>query len=66
MTRTYALKRLLEHGPMTPAEIVECTRWTARQADSALGALKACGLVLQVQRPQSARRGYAYVAVGVA
>ena len=31
MSRTYALKRLLEHGPMTPKEITECTRWTSKQ-----------------------------------
>lgn len=31
MSKTYALKRLLEHGPMTPGEIVRCTRWTKRE-----------------------------------
>ena len=28
MKKTYALKRLLEHGPMDVAAIIECTRWT--------------------------------------
>lgn len=36
MSRTYALKRLLEHGPMTPKEITACTRWTSRQVHRAL------------------------------
>lgn len=27
MTKTYALKRLLEHGAMDVAEIIACTRW---------------------------------------
>jgi len=29
MTRTHALKRLLEHGGLTRKEIVEITGWTA-------------------------------------
>jgi len=36
MTKTYALRRLLEHGPMTRPEIVECTRWTSRTVGKAL------------------------------
>lgn len=36
MSRTYALKRLLEHGPMTPKEITACTRWTSRQVHQTL------------------------------
>lgn len=36
MTKTYALKRLLEHGPMTVAEIVDCTRWSHQQVETAL------------------------------
>jgi DNA-binding MarR family transcriptional regulator len=27
MTRIYALERLLEHGPLTQAQLVEITRW---------------------------------------
>jgi hypothetical protein len=27
MKKTYAMRRLLEHGPMTMDEIVDCTRW---------------------------------------
>lgn len=36
MTRTYALKRLLEHGPMSAKEIKECTRWTTDQVHKTL------------------------------
>ena len=32
MTKTYALKRLLEHGPMTGTEIVYCTCWARTTA----------------------------------
>lgn len=39
MSKTYALKRLLEHGPMRFAEIVECTGWEYRQVEVALLAL---------------------------
>lgn len=36
MTRPYALRRLLEHGPMTPKEITACTRWTSKQVHRTL------------------------------
>lgn len=36
MTRTYALKRLLEHGPMTPVEIRDCTRWSIKDVHRTL------------------------------
>lgn len=39
MKRTYALKRLLEHGPMTPVEIRDCTRWTIKQVHKTIEAL---------------------------
>lgn len=31
MTRTYALKRLLEHGELSSREIQEITFWTKKQ-----------------------------------
>lgn len=31
MTRTYALKRLLEHGRMRASDVIECTRWKPSQ-----------------------------------
>ena len=36
MTHTYALKRLLEHGPLTFAEIVDISGWAFSSVDSAL------------------------------
>lgn len=45
MTKTYALKRLLEHGPMSPKEIKDCTRWTSKSVHSTLDALLASGLI---------------------
>jgi predicted transcriptional regulator len=31
MTRSYALVKLLEHGPLTTSEIEQITGWTKRQ-----------------------------------
>lgn len=45
MTRTYALKRLLEHGELRFREIVEITGWDAVEAWSAVNVLKISGLV---------------------
>lgn len=45
MTKTYALKRLLEHGPMTAKEIAECTRWGSKAVHSTLDCLLESGLV---------------------
>jgi hypothetical protein len=39
MTKTYALRRLLEHGPMTRKQITECTRWPLATVN---GAIKSC------------------------
>lgn len=39
MTKTYALKRLLEHGPMDVAAITDCTRWNPMQVK---GAIEGC------------------------
>jgi len=36
MTRTYAAKRLLEHGPLTQQEFTEITGWKDRQAERVL------------------------------
>lgn len=36
MTKTYALKRLLEHGPMSWPELIDCTGWGPRQLQSAI------------------------------
>lgn len=39
MTRTYAAKRLLEHGPLTFREFHAITGWTKKQAQSTIAAL---------------------------
>mgnify|MGYP003604496130 CR=1 FL=1 len=54
MTRTYAMKRLLEHGPMTPREITECTRWTSKQVHKVLDCLLASGLIRSVGKAYEA------------
>lgn len=48
MSRTYALKRLLEHGPMTPTQIRDCTRWTLKQVHQVLDCLLSNELVKRV------------------
>jgi len=60
MKRTYALKRLLEHGPMISSEITECTRWTGRQVQKTLQVLLKQRVIRQVTRTEGDRRGYAY------
>lgn len=45
MTRTYALKRLLEHGGLTIAEIVDITGWGEKIAWRALDRLQWAGIV---------------------
>lgn len=42
MTRTYALRRLLEHGPLTVREVQEITGWERRHVDNTLRALRKC------------------------
>lgn len=36
MSKDYAIRKLLEHGPMTRRQIIECTRWTDPQVRSAI------------------------------
>lgn len=62
MTRTYALRRLLEHGPMNRDELLQCTRWTGRQLSRALECVQATGLVvrLRVQGQQARNRAFVY------
>lgn len=48
MTHTYALVRLLEHGPLTMAELIEITRWSWNAVRSALGRLIEAGRVRAV------------------
>ena len=45
MTRTYALKRLLEHGPLTPTQMRQITGWTIKQVHYTLDSLLTAGQV---------------------
>ena len=45
MTRSYAAKRLLEHGPLTFSEMVVITGWTASQVSRAIDSLDKAGLL---------------------
>lgn len=36
MTRTYALLRLLEHGPLTYSELLQITKWEREQLQQEL------------------------------
>lgn len=66
MTKTYALKRLLEHGPMTRAQIVECTGWKRRQVESALQDVLRANLVIPsgYAKGRDVRGGFTYEAAG--
>lgn len=45
MTKTYALKRLLEHGELSSKEIEEITCWTTKQVWYAIGRLTKSNIV---------------------
>lgn len=45
MTRTYALKRLLEHGELSSREIEEITFWTKKQVWGTLQLLQKTNVV---------------------
>lgn len=45
MTKTYALKRLLEHGELSSKEIEEITLWTTKQVWYAITALRKNNIV---------------------
>ena len=47
MTRTYAAKRLLEHGPLTGSEFLEITGWPSESAWSALRSLVETGIAVR-------------------
>ena len=44
MTRTYAAKRLLEHGPLSFREFVEITGWPSRKCTRTLDNLSQTGV----------------------
>lgn len=45
MTRTYALKKLLEHGELSSREIGEITYWTTKQVWATIQRLQKTGIV---------------------
>jgi len=57
MTRTYAARRLLEHGPLTFSEVQEITGWPKPVVDSALQRLCRRGVV-RVVNCGGVRRAY--------
>ena len=59
MKKTYALKRLLEHGPMGASEIAECTGWGYRASWACLCRLLKVGAV---KRVNDGRFGWRYEA----
>ena len=50
MTRTHALKRLLEHGGLTRKEIVEITGWTTKQVHYSLAYLADIGHIVKSKK----------------
>ncbi len=52
MTRSYAARRLLEHGPLTFREMVAITRWAAADVRNTLRSLKRCHHVSCVNHSQ--------------
>ncbi len=58
MTRTYAAKRLFEHGPLTFTQFVEETGWTPRQCTKTLEMLMKAGLICFTE-PLGSKRIYA-------
>lgn len=46
MTRPYALARLLDHGPLTLAELIEVTRWPYRSTTAMLTRLQEEGRIV--------------------
>lgn len=58
MTRTYAAKRLLEHGPLTMPELREITGWDIKAAWGAMEDLLKSGLVEFFHEHGTNRRVY--------
>ena len=58
MTRTYAARKLLEHGPLTLREFVEITGWRYTQARGVIGYLLGLGELNHVNVPGTRRYVY--------
>ena len=50
MTRAYALTKLLEHGPLSTAEIITITGWPPRAVYKTVGHLSAYGRIVKQNR----------------
>jgi predicted transcriptional regulator len=50
MTRSYALKKLLEHGPLTRREILEITGWKVKQVHFTLAYLAHTGAIVKQEK----------------
>lgn len=61
MTRTYALKRLLEHGAMSWGDLRDCTRWTGSALSKTLQQCMASGVVVRRTLPGRAARNRAWL-----
>jgi hypothetical protein len=59
MTRTYALKRLLEHGPLTTRQMRDITGWSCRQVNSTIDCLLKCELVVMLRGKRAKWNAYA-------
>jgi hypothetical protein len=60
MTRTYAARRLLEHGPLTFGEILTITRWPHRSARAALVNLQLAGVLATLPAGERNPRAHRY------
>lgn len=62
MKKTYALKRLLEHGPMNHASIRECTGWSQREVGNAVRNCLKHGDIRRLKAASSSKFRYDYEA----
>lgn len=59
MTRTYAARRLLEHGPLTARELLAITRWPSGTVKTIVERLTQRGVIEPRNLPGCHRRAYA-------
>ena len=58
MTRTYAMQKLLEHGPLTLSEARNITRWNGRSTGYILAHLVKKGKVICKHHQQERQHRY--------
>jgi len=59
VTRFYAAKRLLEHGPLTFAELINITGWSAKAVEKTIYAMVDEGELIRFKQPGTRRNLYA-------